>query len=455
MKTRMKYRLIASALLYSIATVVVAAPNTAPTKASSQVVSPPASIAADLSKDVTAKLNAWLAEVPNGATIEFRVGARYRIDDTVLIEGKEDLTIDGKGVFFQCFDPGEDHEKKTSYSGWKRTRSKAHIRITKCKRIQVRNVEVHGAHADAGRKGTYDYNREAQHGFDLVDLEDCKLENVNVHDVYGDCVYISKSKSVIIADSTLKRCGRQGIAVGTAHDVLIENNEIADSRRGIIDLEPYGEQWAASNIRIIGNRLGGSRLLLLPMGGSGVLGTVFVADNINTEHNGTPAVGNRGKPGQQRGPFMMVNNQFTIGGSPAEGVRVEHNAGVIIAGNTLKFPKHRQMTAVDLQGSTGVVVGNHFSEAASVMAETQGMVSLSNALEKDAKPQPTQWQRIPGGFAVRVTLDDGEVVSLMRGGPSNDTPPEKIEGYGQSTAAKFAWFHVRNGSILATGKREQ
>jgi hypothetical protein len=449
----MKHLLIASTLWYSFATVVVAAPDAESTRKSSQVASPPASIAADLSRDVTVELNAWLADVPNGATIEFPAGARYRIDDTVLIEGKEDLTIDGKGVFFQCFDPGEDHEKKTSYGGWKRTRSKAHIRITKCKRIQVRDIEVHGAHPDPGRKGTYDDNREAQHGFDLVHLEDCKLENVNVHDVYGDCVYISNATRVVVADSTLKRCGRQGIAVGTANDVLIEDNEIADSRRGIIDVEPYGERWAASNIRIIGNRLGGSRLLLLPMGGSGTLGTVFVADNVNSEPNGTPAVSNRGKRGQGRGPFVMVNNQFTIGGSPAAGLRVKHNEGVLIAGNTLIFPQHRKMTAVDLDGSTGVVVGNHFSEAASVIAEMPDIASLSNTLEKDAAPRPTEWKRILGGFAVRVKLDDGQVVALMRGGPTTVARPAKIEGYEHSTAAEFAWFHVQDGKLINTASR--
>jgi hypothetical protein len=189
--------------------------------------------------------------------------------------------------------------------------------------ILVRDVEVHGAHPDAGQSGIYDSNREAQHGFDLIGVEGCTLENVTVHDVYGDCVYMSKIRSVVVRDSQLTRCGRQGIAVGTGEDVLIENNEIGDSRRGVIDIEPYGKGWRASNIRIIGNRLGESRLLLLPMGGSGTVGTVFVADNINTQHNGTPAVMNTCKPDARRGPFMMINNRLSISGSPTQGLRVE------------------------------------------------------------------------------------------------------------------------------------
>ena len=456
----MKYLQIATVFVFVCAGILAQASDAMSAEESStEVVSVPDTIVADLSKDVTAELNTWLAAVPNGSTIQFPAGAKYRIDETVLIENKENLTIDGNGVLFRAFDPGEDHDKKTSYTGWKHTRSRAHIRVTNSKGIRVRDIEVHGAHPDAGRGGKYDYNREAQHGFDLVQIENCHVEKVNVHDVYGDCVYISKAKSVVLSDSTLVRCGRQGVAVGAGEDVLIENNLIADSRRGIIDVEPYGEEWNVTNVRIIGNRLGGSRLLLLPMGGSGVLGSMFIADNTNTEQNGTPAVNNRGKAGQGRGPLMMVNNQFTIGGSPAPGLRIEHNEGVFIAGNTLKYPEHRQMTAVKLEGCEGAVVGNHFAGAATVIEdepnnEATSITSLSNTLKQDGQARPTEWKRIPGGFAVRVKLGDSEVISLMRGGPARETRLEKIEGYGQSTSAEFAWYQVKGGAIVASGVRK-
>ena len=450
----MKAVLLAAVSSFVLACSVDAAPVANAQEESSKVLTVPDSITADLSTDVTAELNAWLAKVPDGSTIQFPEGARYRVEETVLIQNKNNLTIKGNGVLFRAYDPGEEHNKKTSYTGWKHTRSRAHIRITECQGISVQNIEVHGAHPDAGKKGTYDYNREAQHGFDVVQVEDVKLENLNVHDVYGDCVYFSKAKSVVLYGSRLERCGRQGVAIGVGEDLLIENNDIADSRRGIIDVEPYGEEWKVTNVRIIGNRLGGSRLLLLPMGGSGVLGNVFVADNINTEHNGTPAVNNKGKAGQGRGPLMMVNNQFTIGGSPAAGLRIQHNDGVLIAGNSLTYPDYRKMTAVDLQGSKGMVVGNHFAGAAKLIKDETGIVSLSNVLESDGQRSPTEWKRIPGGFAVRVVLTDSEVFALMRGGPIRETRLEKIEGYGLSTATEFAWFQVKDGRVITGGERK-
>ncbi len=418
------------------------------------VISVPESIPADLSRDVTTELNRFFAGLPDGTSVRFPAQAKYRIEGTIVLADKTNITIDRNGVLFRAVDRGEDHGKKENYAGWKRTRNRAHLRVKGGRNIQIRNVEVHGAHPDAGKAGTYDSNREAQHGFDLVGVKDCILDNVNVHDVYGDCVYLTKVQGVVVRNSKLRRCGRQGIAVATGEDVLIENNEIADSRRGIIDIEPYGKDWATGNIRIIGNKLGGSRLLLLPMGGSGTIGTIFIADNVNTEPNGTPAVSNTGKSEQHRGPFLMINNQISIGGSPAAGLRIRHNDGIFLAGNTLTFPERRQMTALDLEGSSGAVVGNKFEGAAAVGDVNQGITRLFNSTASDAKPTKTEWKRIPGGFAVKVTLEDGEVVALMRGGPRQKTPPKKIEGYGHSTEKDFAWFHVQNGKLIHSRLRE-
>lgn len=411
----------------------------------------PASIPADLSVDVTAQINEFLADVPNGSVVRFPKDSQYRIDGTVLIENKRDLTIDGNGALFRAFDPGEDHGKQENYQGWRQTRNRAHVRISGGKNIVVRNLEVHGAHPNAGKQGTYDANREAQHGFDLVHVSNCTLDHVTVHDVFGDCVYITKVDGVVVRNSKLTRCGRQGIAIATGQNVLIENNVIADSRRGIIDIEPYGQEWHTSNISIIGNQLGGSRLLLLPMGGGGLIGTLFIADNVNTAHNGTPAIANRGKPDRQRGPFMMINNRFSIGGSPAEGIQVQHNDGIFIAGNKLTFPENRHMTALNVEGSRGVVTGNIFAGADKVSVTSPEVLQNNNFTNDTSAVPKTEWKRIDGGFAVRVVSEASEFVALMRGGPPGMR--EKLEGFGQSTLSEFAWFELRDRQVLRQGER--
>ncbi len=111
------------------------------------------------------------------------------------------------------------------------------------------------------------------------------------------------------------------------------------------------------------------------------------------------------------------------------------------------------MTALDLEGSSGAVVGNRFTGAAAVGDASQGITRLFNSTALDAKPTKTEWSRIPGGFAVKVTLEDSVVVALMRGDPRLKTRPAKIEGYGHFTEKDFAWFHVQNGKLTLSGSR--
>jgi hypothetical protein len=152
----------------------------------------------------------------------------------------------------------------------------------------------------------------------------------------------------------------------------------------------------------------------------------------------------------------MVNNRITVGGSPTHGLRITHNDGVFIAGNELTFPAHRKMTALNLTGSRGAVVGNDFIDAASLIepSTSTGVLMDANKMVADASDAKTEWKRIQGGFAVRSICGEGEFVALMRGGPQLDSPPKAIEAYGQSTESAFAWFQIHDGQVVASGSRD-
>jgi hypothetical protein len=148
--------------------------------------------------------------------------------------------------------------------------------------------------------------------------------------------------------------------------------------------------------------------------------------------------------------LLIINNRITVGGSPTHGLRITHNDGVFIAGNELTFPAHRQMTALNLTGSRGAVVGNRFIDAASLTGPSASPDVLigANLIGSNVYDAKTEWKRIRGGFAARTTCSEGEFVALMRGGPRLIPPPEAIEGYGQSTKAAFAYFHIRDGQVV-------
>ncbi|MCA9246958.1 MAG: right-handed parallel beta-helix repeat-containing protein [Planctomycetales bacterium] len=420
---------------------------------SAETVRVPASIPADLSRDVTSQLNSFLDRVSNDSTIVFPEGAKYRIDGTVLLRDKRGITLQGAGALLRAFVAGDDFVKQQDYANWRRVRTRAHLRIEGSQNIVVRELEIHGAHLKAGRHGQYDANREAQHGIDVSGSKDVRIESVKIHDVYGDCIYLRKVHRIVVRDAHLQRCGRQGVAIATGKQILIQNCDIGDSRRGVIDIEPYGADWRTENIAIIGNRLGSSRLLMFPMGGAGAIGAVFLADNVNAEPNGTPSLLNKGSAGQGRGPLVMVNNDWTVGGSPTSGLKILNNDGVFIAGNRLAFPTQRRMIACTLTGSRGAIVGNAFPGAERILEDAARMVDFNNSNSLDAKPAQTQWKAVAGGYAVYSELSDGKAIALMRASVAPERDPAHLEAYGLLTDGRFAWALIRHGQIVQSYQR--
>jgi hypothetical protein len=419
------------------------------TASGAEIIRVPASIPTRLDADVTEALNAFLETVPDGATVEFPEKSAYRIEGTVLLKNRRGITLDGRGATFQATDPMPDYEKSKDYSGWRMVRTRSQWRVQDCEGIVLRNMRVIGAHDNSGRAGDYDYNREAQHAFDLLGVTNVLVEAVHVSDVFGDGVYISaRSRGVTVRKSRIERTGRQAVAIGTAFGILIEDNDIVDSRRGLLDIEPYGEEWSCGDIRVIGNRFGDSRLLALPMGGSGAIGAVLVANNTFSGPNGTPLVMHRTKSeGVKRGPFFFVGNSGKVGGSPAPGLRFGEVAGVLIAGNRLGFTEKRKMSVLSTQMGPVGVFGNWFPGAARLAEDdvTGRLVERANAFEEGTASR-AEIEVIPGGYAVRVKLDgELECVGLMRA--EGKTGPE-LEAFGCKTQGQWSWELRQDGKVM-------
>ncbi|MGH2705961.1 MAG: hypothetical protein ACRDJ4_12985, partial [Actinomycetota bacterium] len=63
---------------------------------------PPPSIAGNCSRDVTADLLSWISSVPNGSVLSFARGACYRIDGSLKLLDRRDLTFEGNGATFEA-----------------------------------------------------------------------------------------------------------------------------------------------------------------------------------------------------------------------------------------------------------------------------------------------------------------------------------------------------------------
>ena len=99
-----------------VAVAVTAAVGLSPAAAGAAVVASPSDIPADCSVDVTARLQAAINAAPDGSTLQLPAAACYRVDGTLVVKAKTNLTIDGRGTTIRVpvDHPAIDHRNRLS-----------------------------------------------------------------------------------------------------------------------------------------------------------------------------------------------------------------------------------------------------------------------------------------------------------------------------------------------------
>lgn len=335
----------------------------------------PATIPADCSTDVTSDLAAWIASVPDDAVLSLPEGACYRIDDTLSIEQRTSLRLEGHGATLKAGTEGD--------------RTRAHLRIRQSSNVTVHDLIVRGANPRAGvAEEAYQADREAQHAFEILASEGVLLDDVQAYDVFGDFVYIGGSvrlsKQVTVRNSRFERNGRQGVAVTNAEDVVVEGNFIAEVRRSLFDLEPNSNKGRARRIQLLANRTGAAHNFWLASKGVGAeVGDVTIRGNVMEAPSGglmwvrTP----EGLP--PRTGFTIDDNTLlarnTVSDEGSVGAFFFQNcADVSITGNRVQFETNQRMPAVELRSSSRVTVsGNDFDGSAEGVIADVGSTDVS------------------------------------------------------------------------------
>ncbi|MEZ5181013.1 MAG: hypothetical protein R2702_03915 [Acidimicrobiales bacterium] len=264
----------------------------------------PSTIDATGRTDVTDELDAFFADVPDGAIIDFPEGGRYRADGTVDIESKNRLTVRGNG--------------STIFARSRGDLRRVHVAITRGRDLRIERLNVEGAHPTPGLGDDgYQPDYEGQHGFAIKGTDGIELDAVQVSDVYGDFVYLGRpddggdwARRVWIHDSLFVRNGRQGIAITAARGVVIERNGIAQVARSTFDLEPNGPSGGAIDVQILNNQVGPGRLLFLAAAGLGPVAAVVVEGNVLTGRAMTVTI--LPPDGDRRDRFWIVGNNASV-----------------------------------------------------------------------------------------------------------------------------------------------
>jgi len=215
--------------------------SASPAPAQTAVVTAPTTIAPDCSRDVTGALNSWMASVGDGSALPFRAGGCYRVDGTLTLKDRHDLTLDGRGATFSTsvVPPASPKITRPMWS------------VVGGSGITVQNMALQGSNPEA----TYDMDREWFALIQISGTHTALVQGVRGSNSWGDFVSIGPdvrrvtnsdgtgavyAKDVTVRSSTATTIGRHGVRATAAR---------ASSSRGTPSPTSLARSWTSRSRR--------------------------------------------------------------------------------------------------------------------------------------------------------------------------------------------------------------
>jgi hypothetical protein len=203
----------------------------------------PHSIPSDGSREVTQRLNDWIASVPDGvegnpSVLTFGDAATYWTDGTILASGKQWVTFAGRDSTF---------ERRTPNS----TRLFPHWLFQGCDNYQWNDIHVQG---QADPTVGYNATVEAQHAFMHQGSTASTSQGCSADGVWGDGINFCCDGSGLasahhtVAGFTSGTVHRQGVSITTGDDITFTGCQFGFCWRSAVDLEPNSSAGFATNI---------------------------------------------------------------------------------------------------------------------------------------------------------------------------------------------------------------
>lgn len=217
-----------------------------PSSSASRVYKAPSGIAADCSVDVTRRILAWVASVPDNSLLSFSKHGCYRIEGTLQLRNRTGLDFDGNGSTFRSLDPPSDHR-----SLW---------RIVDSQRIRLRDMTIDGSYT---KGGTFTSTLQHAHAVD-VDGASIEVEHVTMRDVAGDCVYFGRGDGAALTlssgsvhDSICSGTSRNAISVVAGENILVRRVTTRAIGYNVFDVEANLDSgWGSNGVTFDGNEIG-------------------------------------------------------------------------------------------------------------------------------------------------------------------------------------------------------
>ena len=313
------------------------APTSAPTAAPpGGTIAVPSSIDSTGATDASAKLNAFLATVPDGSTIAFRAGATYLMDAPLKFSRRHNLTFDGRGATLKANGP-------TTESGsliWVGSYGGANTGIT------IHDFTLVG---HSTTPGVYQGGKEGAHGVLIAGSNDVDVYDVTVSAVWGDCFYVGGwADTVRFHDSTCQSNGRNGVTITSGRNVTIQHVAFPKNGYVVLDIEPNLSSEGASNIKFLDNTAGTwSDTFFSALGAPGsVIDGVTVSGNTLTSKSLRTHV-----TLARRQNIVFTNNTSTVAAAGPV-LQFAHVDGLTVTGNVQPLTSGQLASISDCTGVT-------------------------------------------------------------------------------------------------------
>ncbi len=265
------------------------------------------------SPDVTAQLNAWIAQVPDGSSasdpsiLEFPSGTCYHTEGSLRIgdpnpsqpfdnTGRNNLTFTTDGsssapVTFQSFNDTNDNNFR------------GHFLLFLGSNIVFNHVAIVGSNTAYQENGAY----ANESGWFVWGTQGVKILNSLSTNVYGDAVTLSNNNNNannqyassncwttndVIENDTFSGMGQQGISLEGAAGVIIADDTITDSPAAIVDMEPNSQTDFVTPCRFYPTyTFEGQQYPMYTYGG---INNVYIEDNTLGPAGAGPTISNEG-----------------------------------------------------------------------------------------------------------------------------------------------------------------
>jgi hypothetical protein len=325
-------------------------------------VSPPSSIAADCSVDVSSSLGVWLRAQPAGTAVDM-AGDCYQVDEGLRLTFPTDLTIDG-GTFENMATsppPRNGHEAQRGFPAFN---------VVGGSGVTFENLDIEGADPS----GAYTASMAFAGGIELQGTSDATISGVTVSSVFGDGItlaplrggkehdtgkIVSPVTNVTASDITVDGAGRMGVTFGSVDGATMTNLSISDVGLDTFDVEADQGNEGSENVTINGCTASSAVTSNLArtffsnggLGAGSRTGNITVENCVMTEPQGTAAL-QLLRPGNgkfDRGPFSFDNDTFACGQSTSATLvacMAVSGTNVTVQDSTFTFPTTSPVEAV-------------------------------------------------------------------------------------------------------------